>query len=187
VPTVSDDQILEAALGVIAQHGYVGATTREIASAAGINEVTLFRRYGSKKNLLMAAVEQEAKKFTISKIEYTGDLEADLLKVFDFYQRLMQNRGHIIMMLLNEIPRQPELLEIMQIPMLIISKITEMIERYQQEGVLAQGSPLQAFMALVGPLLLEGVIRHVQPGLEASSIDPQEHVQRYLRGRIREE
>jgi hypothetical protein len=55
------------------------------------------------------------------------------------------------MMLLNEIPRQPELLEIMQTPMLIVSKITAMIECYQQEGALAQEPALQSFTALVGP------------------------------------
>jgi AcrR family transcriptional regulator len=35
--------MFDAALSVLAQRGYGGATTRRIAEAAGINEVTLFR------------------------------------------------------------------------------------------------------------------------------------------------
>ena len=66
---ISDHQILEAALAVIVKQGYAGATTREIAATAGINEVTLFRRFGSKQKLLTAVVEQEAENFIAAGIE----------------------------------------------------------------------------------------------------------------------
>ena len=45
------DRILEAAARVYAHHGYRGATTRLIANEAGVNEVTLFRTFGSKDSL----------------------------------------------------------------------------------------------------------------------------------------
>ncbi len=45
------DRILEAAAKVYALHGYRGATTRLIANEAGVNEVTLFRTFGSKESL----------------------------------------------------------------------------------------------------------------------------------------
>jgi AcrR family transcriptional regulator len=45
------ERILEAAKRVYAQHGFRGATTRLIAVDAGVNEVTLFRTFGSKKAL----------------------------------------------------------------------------------------------------------------------------------------
>ena len=45
------DRILEAAARVYALHGYRGATTRLIANEAGVNEVTLFRTFGSKESL----------------------------------------------------------------------------------------------------------------------------------------
>jgi len=45
------DRILEAAARVYALHGYRGATTRLIANEAGVNEVTLFRTFGSKDSL----------------------------------------------------------------------------------------------------------------------------------------
>ncbi len=37
--------------------GYSGTTTRKIAEAAGINEVTLFRKFGTKENLFFEAIE----------------------------------------------------------------------------------------------------------------------------------
>ncbi len=47
-------RILEAAARVYAQYGFRGATTRLIATEAGVNEVTLFRTFGSKAQLLQA-------------------------------------------------------------------------------------------------------------------------------------
>jgi AcrR family transcriptional regulator len=53
---VSRERILEAAARVYAKHGFRGATTRLIAIEAGVNEVTLFRTFGSKGALLEAAL-----------------------------------------------------------------------------------------------------------------------------------
>lgn len=50
-------RIIEAAARIYAAHGYRGATTRRIAEEAGVNEVTLFRQFGSKSVLLDAMVE----------------------------------------------------------------------------------------------------------------------------------
>ena len=55
---VSRERILEAAGRVYAKHGFRGATTRLIAAEAGVNEVTLFRTFGSKSALLEAVLEQ---------------------------------------------------------------------------------------------------------------------------------
>jgi AcrR family transcriptional regulator len=49
-------RILDAAARVYAEFGYRGATTRRIAVAAGVNEVTLFRTFGSKAALIDEAV-----------------------------------------------------------------------------------------------------------------------------------
>src|SRR6185369_7759719 len=45
------DRILDAAKKIYAQYGFRGATTRLIAIEAGVNEVTLFRTFGSKAAL----------------------------------------------------------------------------------------------------------------------------------------
>jgi outer membrane protein len=48
-------QLLDAAARVYAEAGFRGATTRRIADEAGVNEVTLFRLFGSKAALIKEA------------------------------------------------------------------------------------------------------------------------------------
>jgi AcrR family transcriptional regulator len=59
---VSRERILDAAARVYAKHGFKGATTRLIANEAGVNEVTLFRTFGSKGALLEAVLIQHVSK-----------------------------------------------------------------------------------------------------------------------------
>ncbi len=51
VRTSTDKKILESALKLISEKGYLGTTTKDIAREAGITEVTLFRHFGSKERL----------------------------------------------------------------------------------------------------------------------------------------
>ncbi len=51
-------RIVQAAARVYAQHGWRGATTRRIAEEAGVNEVTIFRQFGSKEALLAFAMRE---------------------------------------------------------------------------------------------------------------------------------
>ena len=48
------EDILEAAMAVFARDGYEGASTEEIAKAAGISQPYLFRLFGTKKDLFKA-------------------------------------------------------------------------------------------------------------------------------------
>lgn len=49
-------ELLRAAARVYAKHGYRGSTTRRIADEAGVNEVTIFRQFGSKDALIQEAI-----------------------------------------------------------------------------------------------------------------------------------
>lgn len=180
---IATSQILDAALDVMLEHGYTGATTRQIAEAAGINEVTLFRRFGSKKRLIAAAVEQEALNFAAAGIDYTGDLEADLTRIVRFYRDLVQKRGRMIVVLISELPRQPELMEVFETPLSIIEQVTALIARYQREGELAEEPPFQTLAALVGPLMIMGIVGTIQPALAGKAPEPAEQTRRFLRGR----
>ncbi|MGH7663121.1 MAG: TetR/AcrR family transcriptional regulator [Gemmatimonadaceae bacterium] len=51
------EKILQAAADVYAEFGFRGATTRRIANAADVNEVTLFRIFGSKEALIAEAIK----------------------------------------------------------------------------------------------------------------------------------
>ncbi|MDA1080367.1 MAG: helix-turn-helix domain containing protein [Gemmatimonadetes bacterium] len=50
------EHILSAAARLYAEHGFRGTTTRAIAESAGVNEVTLFRLFGSKETLIIEAM-----------------------------------------------------------------------------------------------------------------------------------
>jgi AcrR family transcriptional regulator len=50
------EEILDAALGVFAEHGLHGASTDEIARRAGISQPYVFRLFGTKKELYLAVV-----------------------------------------------------------------------------------------------------------------------------------
>lgn len=49
-------ELLRAAARVYAKHGYRGSTTRRIADEARVNEVTIFRQFGSKDALIHEAI-----------------------------------------------------------------------------------------------------------------------------------
>lgn len=54
--TGSRQRILAAALRIYGEHGFSGSTTRRIATEAKVNEVTIFRQFGSKAALMAEAV-----------------------------------------------------------------------------------------------------------------------------------
>lgn len=60
VPTDTAGRILDAAAALFAERGYQATTTRAVAEAAGVNEVTLFRGYGNKQGVLAAVVGRVA-------------------------------------------------------------------------------------------------------------------------------
>ncbi len=57
-PEETRERIMTAARTVIARKGKRGATTREIAEVAGVNEATLFRHFGTKEALMIAVAER---------------------------------------------------------------------------------------------------------------------------------
>ena len=56
-PEETRERILTACREVIAKKGKRGATTREIADVAGVNEATIFRHFGTKEALIVAVAQ----------------------------------------------------------------------------------------------------------------------------------
>jgi len=54
--TIDRSRLLEAAARVYGEFGFRGATTRRIADVAQVNEITLFRHFGSKESLIDEAL-----------------------------------------------------------------------------------------------------------------------------------
>lgn len=96
--------VLESAIEVFAQHGYGGASTKDIAEAAGVSESVLFRHFTSKANLFgEAAVRPFAEfltQFTADSVagrEHQLD-EKELVANFvrDLYDNLEARRGMVL-------------------------------------------------------------------------------------------
>jgi TetR/AcrR family transcriptional regulator len=54
------EQIIEVAVRLFSQKGFRGATTKEIASAAGVNEAIIFRHFATKSDLYAAIIDRKA-------------------------------------------------------------------------------------------------------------------------------
>ena len=73
------ERILQAAARVYAQHGFRGATTRLIAIEAGVNEVSLFRTFGSKAALFEAMMQSHAASLPMPSLpEVPGNAQAEI-------------------------------------------------------------------------------------------------------------
>ena len=95
----TSDKILLAAIELMAEKGYNGTTTKEIAAHAGVNEVTLFRHFGSKQKLLEAAFDRFHYAEEMTKLfreRLTGELHADLLLISRTYHRIMNRNRKLL-------------------------------------------------------------------------------------------
>ncbi|HNT75073.1 MAG TPA: TetR/AcrR family transcriptional regulator [Anaerolineae bacterium] len=104
-------RILEAAAQVFSARGYAGATTRALAAAAGVNEVTLFRHFGTKQGLFQAVVEQfsAVPGLAARAAQLTGDYRADLTRIAQHYLAMLHRNRRAILMTMTEAQRQPEI------------------------------------------------------------------------------
>ena len=53
---IEDEKVYQAVMQVVSERGYARATTKQMAEAAQVSEVTLFRKYGSKQQLVRQAI-----------------------------------------------------------------------------------------------------------------------------------
>jgi AcrR family transcriptional regulator len=106
------ESILVAALAAYSQHGFRGATTRRIAEAAGVNEVTIFRHFGSKESLLgeaLRAISASAGQRSLP--EEPGNPAAELTAWSEVQLAHLRNKRSMIRTCMGEIEERPELTE----------------------------------------------------------------------------
>lgn len=181
---VADEMVYHAALQTVLERGYAGAATKQIAEAANISEVTLFRKYGNKANLIKQAISALTKQIDFeSATQYTGNAAADLLRVTQMYQGTADKNGQFIYAIILEIQRNPDLIEVIDEPLGMFNAIGQLLARYQAEGIIKQEHPLSAVAALLGPLMATNMIRGVVANISFPRIDLANHVDCFLNGR----
>ena len=180
-PRVSDDAILDAVVATVIARGYNGATTRQIAAAARVNEVTLFRRFANKQTLVLAAIHRDMQRLNDPGLHPTGDLEADLLAVLAYYTQLYHEQGALPLIVILEAIRNPELANLLTEPIAAQARLRELITHYQHLGQLRDEPPQHAVNALIGPLLAYGI--DTQLGTAAAGPPNHAHLlDRFLHG-----
>jgi len=150
-------RILEAAAQVFAEKGYAGATTRAIAAAARVNEVTLFRHFGSKKNLLMAVIGRYSALpglETMLEEQLTGDYRQDLLRLGSHFLAVMTEQRGSVLMMLCEAERLPEVREVIaQVPQQLRQLLGKYLRQQIERGVVRDLNPEMAAQAFFGMFL----------------------------------
>lgn len=186
MPKVIDEgQVFSAALEMLVAHGYERATTRRIADVAGVNEVTLFRKYGSKARLYEKVIEHQLSNTALNSVRYTGNLAADLVSIVHAYISTNEEHGSIIPLLLLEIARHPDLQRSFKTPWRNIQGAIAIIRKYQEQGLLSVESPLGCLGALIGPILTSQMFRQAGLDLPVPVVEAVAHVDAFLNGRRR--
>lgn len=109
-------RMLTAAAELFATRGYNGTTTKAIAERAGVNEVTLFRRFQSKKGILYALGEVWAERmagFAIEHVPEPEDTRGTLKALALLEVKQATEFGTVAMRLALDAPSSPDVAEVM--------------------------------------------------------------------------
>lgn len=139
------DRIIEATVELVNEKGYKGATTKEIAERAGVNEVTLFRHFGNKKGIVEAVIQKYG---FVDLLEHTfeekviGDVEKDLKMLVKEYQFLLEQKKTVILLSLKEAGKFPELDALIKhIPQKYIEILENYFEKMIKKGKIRKADP----------------------------------------------
>lgn len=165
------ERILAAAARVYARHGIEGATTREIAREAGVNEVTLFRHFKSKDKLLAAVV---GKNFIAAgsppALEVpvaTDDFGHDLLELARCYDRVLTVNLPLVRTMIGEIHRHREherqVFRCFFYP--VRDALQSRLEVARKAGQLRRDADIEILSDLFSGMIFMGVLKRNTPNL----------------------
>jgi AcrR family transcriptional regulator len=103
------ERILDAAATLYAEGGFRGTTTRRVAQEAGVNEITLFRHFGTKEALIRAALEQAHRDNSPAPLGPPEDPPEQLYQwAFGTFQHWHKNRD-LICRVMGDLVEHPEI------------------------------------------------------------------------------
>ncbi|MGN0424423.1 MAG: TetR/AcrR family transcriptional regulator [Acetatifactor sp.] len=132
-------KIIDATMNLIIEKGYSGATTKNIALLAGVNECTIFRRFRGKKEIVLAALELPQWNPGLKKEDfvYQGELLDDLLSFARIYTAKVTPRMVKISIGIRAAELEDVALSgIMQVPALFKGVLIEYFSMMQEKGLI---------------------------------------------------
>ena len=168
-PQVSRQKLLEAAMRVFAESGFRGATTRRIAEAAGVNEVTLFRQFKSKSALIneVAALYARQRSEEALPVGPENPLR-ELAELCEAHQPILRNSRSMIRKCMAEVDELPQMAGCMRVGPHVVHR---QLREYTTSLVRLRGLQLTrddistACIMLQGALFADAMGRDIMPDL----------------------
>ncbi len=160
---VTGKKIIAATFKLLQEEGVQKTTTKKIAVEAGVNEVTVFRKFGNKKALIEATKEYYLKELTDKFREifaFTGDEEIDEYLKINFYGLLVLSDDDfsIIKVAMEEVRDVPDRqLLMVQIIGTIVDKLEEFFKLQIEKGKIREVNP-RSLALLTFSILFQSVI-----------------------------
>src|ERR1700748_1617940 len=180
------DRMLDAAKKVYAQHGFRGATTRLIAIEAGVNEVTLFRTFGSKAALFEALMQNHVAQSPIPPLpDNPVNPEREMTVCVAAVLGHMRENRALIRTSFGEIEERPEAaISMCEGPNCAGMILTDYMLRLQSTGLAAaDGDIPTAVSMLMSSMFGDAISRDVMPSAfpQPESEAPAKYVRIVLR------
>jgi AcrR family transcriptional regulator len=166
---ISRQKLLEAAMRVFAESGFRGATTRRIAEAAGVNEVTLFRQFKSKTALINEVAELYARRRSEEALP-SGPVEPqkELAEWCQAHLALLRNSRDMIRKCMAEVDDLPQMAPCMRRgPDVVHYQLLEYTQKLvRQRGVDLTSEDINvACRMLQGSLFADTMGRDIMPDM----------------------
>ena len=159
-------EILTAAAGVFAQHGFRGSTTRRIADAAGVNEITIFRYFGSKEVLLREAMEHITQAVGLSVLPSVPvDPQAELTAWSEAFIKHLRLRSSIIRKTMSELEERPDMCAwASHVPRQASSELCDYLGALRRAGLTGEKFEAKTAAAmLMGAIFADAMGREMMP------------------------
>ena len=177
-------QILDAAAQVYAEAGFRGATTRRIAEVAGVNEVTLFRLFGSKANLIDEVIRSCRQGEQIPLAEQPADPETELTAWAAASHAFMVERRGMLRSAVAELHEHPEhSADAADHPIASFRELRAYVDRLHTAGrVPSTRDANTACTMLLGTLFTDALHRDMMPSMFPPATEaPRAYVRLFLR------
>ena len=175
----TSQKIIDAAMTLVRDKGYVATTTKEIARIAGVNECTLFRKFESKKDIVLQGANQTGWRANVTP-EIFENVTWDLRKDLEMFMRAYIDRMTPDFVNLSIGLRAPQLYEetkqlIMKVPQAFLETFTDYLNKMCEMGKIPEKDfktlALTVFSSTFGYTFLKASF-----GKELTDVEKEEYI-----------